>query len=305
MPSAPTADDNVTPNSSGSPPRKEGVRKVLWITLGLNLAVSLGKILVGHLSSSLSMVADGYHSLVDGSNNVIGLIVAAFAFAPPDRGHPYGHRKFETAATTLIGGALLMLAYRLVEGAFAQAVHARAPAIGLLNWVVMLGTMAVNLFVSSYEAREGRRLNSDYLIADAAHTRSDLYVSLGVIVSFAGARAGLPWIDAIIAAGIGGVIGLQASQILVRAFHVLTDRSVLDPDRIEAVVRGVAGVRDCRDIRTRGSADSVYVDLVAHVDGNLSLRRAHDVADLIEAALPRAFPQIVDVVVHLEPERTP
>jgi cation diffusion facilitator family transporter len=281
------------------------VRKVLWITLGLNLAVSLGKIVVGHLSGSLSMVADGYHSLVDGSNNVIGLIVAAFAYAPPDRGHPYGHRKFETAATTLIGGALLFLAYRLVEGAFVQATHAKVPVIGYLNWVVMLATMAVNLFVSSYEAREGTRLGSEYLIADAAHTRSDLYVSLGVIVSFAGARAGLPWIDALIAAGIGLVIGLQASQILVRAFHVLTDRSALDPEQIEAVVRGVDGVRDCREIRTRGSADAVYVDLVAHVDGSMSLRRAHDVADLIEAALPRAFPQIVDVVVHLEPERSP
>ena len=76
-----------------------GVRRVLWITLFLNLAVSAAKVVVGTLSGSVSMVADGYHSLVDGSNNVIGLIVAAFAYAPPDKGHPYGHRKFETAAT--------------------------------------------------------------------------------------------------------------------------------------------------------------------------------------------------------------
>ena len=86
------------------------VRRVLWVTLLLNLVVSGGKIAVGLLSGSVSMVADGYHSLVDGSNNVIGLIVAAFAYAPPDRAHPYGHRKFETAATLFIAGALLALA---------------------------------------------------------------------------------------------------------------------------------------------------------------------------------------------------
>src|SRR5512139_1921816 len=93
--------------------QSRGVRRVLWVTLGLNLAVSAGKVVVGHLSGSLAMVADGFHSLVDGANNVIGLIVAWFAFAPPDRDHPYGHRKFETAATTLIGFALLALAWEV------------------------------------------------------------------------------------------------------------------------------------------------------------------------------------------------
>jgi len=291
-------------NPSTAEMTSAGVRRVLWVTLGLNLTVSLGKIVVGKLSGSLSMVADGYHSLVDGSNNVIGLIVATFAYAPPDRGHPYGHRKFETAATAFIGGALLLLAYRVVESAFTQAAQARLPVIGALNWAVMLATIAMNLFVSWYEAREGQRLGSEYLIADAAHTRSDLYVSLGVIVSFAGVRAGLTWTDPVIALSIAAVIAMQAVQILVRSFNVLTDRSVLDPDQISVVVRGVDGVRECRGIRTRGSADVVYVDLVATVDGNLSLRKAHDLADLIEAALARAFPQIVDVVVHLEPERT-
>ena len=97
---------------------RSGVRRVLWITLGLNLAVSAGKVLVGFLSGSLAMVADGYHSLVDGANNVLGLIVAAYAFAPPDRGHPYGHRKFETAATAVIGAALLALAFEVMQASY-------------------------------------------------------------------------------------------------------------------------------------------------------------------------------------------
>jgi cation diffusion facilitator family transporter len=278
-----------------------GVKRVLWITLLLNLLVSGGKIAVGLLSGSVSMVADGYHSLVDGSNNVIGLIVAAFAYAPPDRGHPYGHRKFETAATLFIAGALLALAYSVVAQALGRAASSRLPEIGFLNWVVMLGTMVVNLFVSLYEAREGRRLGSEYLVADAVHTRSDLYVSLGVIASFAGAKAGLVWSDTAVAIGIAVVIAVQATRILVGAFHVLTDRAALPAESLAAVASAVAGVRSVREVRTRGGADAVYVDLIAHVDGNLSLTAAHRVADQIETALQSAHPQIVDVVVHLEP----
>jgi cation diffusion facilitator family transporter len=278
-----------------------GVRRVLWITLLLNLAVSAGKIVVGLLSGSVSMLADGYHSLVDGSNNVIGLIVSAFAYAPPDQGHPYGHRKFETAATVLIGGALLALAYNVVTEALGRAAAHLLPQIGVLNWAVMVATMAMNLFVSIYESREGRRLGSEYLIADSAHTRSDLYVSLGVIASFAGVRAGLVWADTTVAIAVAGVIAVQATRILVGAFHVLTDRAALPADGLAAVAGAVEGVRAVRDVRTRGGADAVYVDLVAHVDGNLSLHAAHEVADRIEVALQRAHPQIVDVVVHLEP----
>ncbi|HXY39373.1 MAG TPA: cation diffusion facilitator family transporter, partial [Vicinamibacteria bacterium] len=202
--------------------QSRGVRRVLWITLGLNLAVSAGKVLVGYLSGSLAMVADGYHSLVDGSNNVIGLIVAAFAFRPPDPDHPYGHRKFETAATVAIGAALLALAWEVLRGAVARVGHPATPAIGLLNWVVMLATTGVNLGVSFYEAREGRRLQSAFLVADAAHTRADLSVSLGVIASFLAALLGLGWADPLVALAIGAIIAWQAVKVLLSAFHVLT-----------------------------------------------------------------------------------
>lgn len=276
-----------------------GVRRVLIVTLLLNLVVSAAKVAIGTLSASLAMVADGYHSLVDGSNNVIGLIVAAFAYRPPDAGHPYGHRKFETAATLVIGLALLTLAWRILSGAFSGA--REPPVIGALNWAVMLGTLAVNFFVTWYEAREGRRLGSAYLLADAAHTRSDVYVSLGVVASFVVARFGVGWADPAVAAFIAVVIALQAGKILVGAFDVLTDRAQIPAAEIAAVVRGVPGVLACRDVRTRGGPGAVYVDLVVHVDGETTLRRAHEVSDQIEAALKAAHPQLVDVVVHLEP----
>jgi cation diffusion facilitator family transporter len=284
---------------------KTDVRRVLWITLGLNVLVSASKIAVGTLSGSSAMIADGFHSLVDGTNNVVGLVVTALAYAPPDEGHPYGHRKFETAATLAIGLALLTLAYQVVSQALGHFTTTRVPAIGVLNWVVMAVTLVVNLFVAWYEGREGRRLGSPYLIADAAHTRSDIYVTLGVVGSFAGAKAGLPWVDAVVAIGIAIFIAFMGVQILVGSFHTLTDRAAIPADTIRHTVLGVPGVSDCREIRTRGGADAVYVDLIVHVDGSMALRDAHDVCDWIEAALMRKHPEIVDVVVHLEPAMKP
>lgn len=283
------------------PAARAAVQRVLWITLALNVLVSGGKLVVGTLSGSLSMVADGYHSLLDGANNVIGLIVTRFAYAPPDRGHPYGHRKYETSAALLLGIGLLALAYRVVEGAFDQYSREQLPEIGILNWCVIGATLTVNLFVARYESREGHRLKSPFLLADAAHTRSDIFVTLGVMASFAGARAGLAWVDPVIATAIAIFIAVLAVRILLGSFHVLTDRAAIPPEGVEGVVLAVPGVIDCREIRTRGSAGAVYVDLIVHVDGQLTLRAAHELADRIEQALRQSHPQVVDVLVHVEP----
>ena len=291
--------------SAGAETARRGVRRVLLVTLGLNVLVSMAKIVVGRLSGSVSMQADGFHSLMDGANNVVGLVVTAFAYAPPDAGHPYGHRKFETAASLAIGLLLLGVAYHVLTEALAQASRNHVPLVGAANWLVMGATLATNFFVSWYEAREGRRLGSSYLTADAAHTRSDIYVSLGVMASFAGARAGLASVDVVVAAGIAAFIAVLAVQILVGSFHTLTDRAVIPADTLAAVVRQVPGVVSCVDVRTRGGPGVAYVDLIAHVDGDLSLRAAHEVADAIEHALRGSHPEIVDVVVHLEPASRP
>ena len=175
------------------------------------------------------------------------------------------------------------------------------PEIGPLAWAVMGVTLAVNMFVASYEARQGRKLQSSYLIADSAHTRSDIYVTLGVIASFAGARAGVAWMDGLVSIGIAVFIAYLGVQILVGSFHTLTDRAVIPAETLSPIVLAVPGVKDCREIRTRGGPGAVYVDLIVHVDGAMPLRDAHDVADWIEAALMMQRPEICDVVVHLEP----
>ena len=151
----------------------------------------------------------------------------------------------------------------------------------------------MNLFVAAYEAREGRRLGSAYLIADAAHTRSDIYVTLGVMASFAGAAAGLPW--------VGHAWSRSASPASSRSwrcgswsgsFNVLTDRAVIARESAGARRAGRArrARRAARSARA-AARDAVYVDLIVHVDGDLTLRAAHDVADRIEEALQAAHPR--------------
>jgi len=279
------------------------VRRVLWITLLLNTGVSAAKLVVGVLSGSLSMVADGYHSLLDGVNNVVGLVVAAWAHQPPDEEHPYGHRKFETFASIGLGLLLLGMAYNVLVQALARFSSPQLPAIGALNWVVMGVTLGVNVFTSWYERGEGRRLGSDYLLADAEHTRSDVYVTLGVVASFAGARAGVLWVDGAVAIAIGLFIGVLAARILSRAFDVLTDRAPIPAEQVAPVVQAIPGVLAVRSVRTRGGDGAAYVDLVAEMDGELTLHQAHEVADRIEAAVRRAHPSVIDVVVHPEPGR--
>jgi cation diffusion facilitator family transporter len=279
-----------------------GVRRVLLLTLALNVTVSVAKVVVGTLTRSLAMVADGYHSLMDGLNNVAGLVITGFAYAPPDAGHQYGHRKFETAAAVLLGAGLLGVSYHVALTGFrGVAAAAPPPAVGALNWAVMLATLAVNFGVARYEAREGRRLGSAFLEADASHTRSDIYVTLGVLASFAASSAGLAWVDPVAALGIAALIAAMAVRILVGSFHTLTDRAVFPPLALAPVVLEVKDVRSCGEIRTRGGPGAVYVDLIVHVDGGMTLADAHTVADRVEAALMRAHPEIVDVVVHVEP----
>jgi cation diffusion facilitator family transporter len=202
----------------------------------------------------------------------------------------------------LIGVALLALAWEVLSGAMSRVSKPAVPEISVLNWLVMAATIGVNLLVSWYEGREGRRLKSAFLLADSTHTRADLYVSLGVVVSFVAALAGLGWADPLVAVAIAAIIAWQAVQILLAAFNVLTDSAVIPAEMLEPLASAVPGVLRVHDVRSRGRRDAVHVDLTVHLDGGMSLHEAHDVADRIEAALERAHPEIVDVVVHLEPE---
>ena len=280
--------------------RARGIRRVLGAVLLLNVAVAVAKLVVGGWASSISMVADGFHSLTDGASNVIGLIGIRWASHPPDEDHPYGHWKVENLAALLIGGLLAMTAWEILQSCFDRLVGGGTPEVTSLTFAVMLTTLAVNLAVSTYERRAARRWRSHLLAADAAHTRSDVYVSLGVIASLLAARYGYPWADVLAAVVITGVIGWTAFKILRDSAGQLTDVAAVSAAQVRELALTVPGVLGVHKVRSRRRPGGTHADLHVQVAPDLALDRAHvighNVAHLLEEELG-----LSDVVVHVEP----
>ncbi len=291
------------------PERAHNVRTVLWVVLVLNLSVALAKLLWGTVSGSTAMQADGFHSLFDGTSNVIGLVGISFASRPADRTHPYGHYKFETYASMAIAVMLAFAAYRIGAGALQQlAGTVEPPVVSPASFAVMVGTLAVNAFTSLWERRAGKRFGSEILTADASHTASDVLVSLGVIASLVLVRIGhatgqpaLLKADPIVALLVAGAIAYTAWGVIKQASATLSDSARIDPQVICESVLGYPGVLGCHGVRTRGAASEVYVDLHVQVDGRSSVAEGHHVAEGVERFLVDNFDEVVDAIVHLEP----
>src|SRR5262245_42270900 len=164
----------------------------------LNWLVAGAKGFVAWLSHSLSVQADAYHSLLDGAANIVGIVAITLAAEDPDREHPYGHRKFEVLGALAIGVLLALVAYRIVEEAFARLKSGRVPNPDWIAFAVMAATIVVNVLVTTYERSKGRALQSEVLIADASHTRADVGASLAVIGSLIFARYGMPTADVVV-----------------------------------------------------------------------------------------------------------
>jgi cation diffusion facilitator family transporter len=276
------------------------IKQVLWQILGANLLVAAAKIVVGLATGSISMVADGFHSTMDGSSNVLGLVGLAIASRPPDQDHPYGHQKFETFATLGIGLLLLLAGWNIFTSAVSRLTVGGAPEVTGVSFAVMLVTMLVNWLVTRYEHRRGDELRSPILLADAAHTRSDIFVSLSVLAGLIAVKLGWPWIDAAVALVIVVVIGHTGWQIIRSASRVLSDTAVVDPATVAKIARSVEGVKSTHKIRSRGTDQAIYLDLHIQVDGSMAVEEAHRLGHLVQARLIEEL-GITDVVVHVEP----
>ncbi len=278
------------------------VSTVLVRVLVLNLVVALAKIVFGYASGAVSILSDGYHSLTDAASNVVGLVGVRAAGRPPDADHPYGHRKYETVAAAGVGVFLLLVFVELLRNAFNHLTgRTTLPAISAGSFVVMLGTIAINLIVIRYESREGERLASEVLMADATQTRGDVWTSAAVIAALAGARSGLPILDPLAALVVAGFIAHAGYQVARATTGILSDRIVIADFDLERVVMSVPGVLGCHHIRTRGSADHVFLDLHVWLPGDMPLTDAHDLSHVVKDRLMARYPQIADAIIHIEP----
>lgn len=281
----------------------KGVRKVLILTLILNIVVALAKVIYGTKTKTASMVADGYHSFSDGTSNIVGLIGIWIASKPPDENHPYGHQKVETLSTIFISILLLFVSYEIMIGAYQRFKTPVLPNIDIGSFIVMTLTLLINLFIVRYETKEGERLKSSFLISDAKHTQSDIYVSLSVIASLIATKLGFPMFDSIVSIVIGILILKAGIDILISAINILIDGRIMSSNAIHYKVLEHPEVISCHDIRTRGKENQIMIDLHVEIDENHSIKHGHEIAHDIEDMLIEEFEGISEVIIHLEPAK--
>jgi cation diffusion facilitator family transporter len=270
---------------------------VLWV----NLAVALAKIALGYASGAVSILSEGFHSLTDSASNMVALIGVSIARRPPDANHPYGHRKYETIASIAILLFLVAVLVEVLRAAANRFLHGGTPRVFPEGIALMAFTLVVNLIVVAYETRQGRRLSSEILLADATHTRSDVLTSAAVLGALIGVWFGLPVLDPLAALLVAAFIGHACWEIAQHASKILSDEIVIAEDDVRRVVQSVPDVLGCEKIRTRGSADHAFLDLHLWLDRDMPLQLAHATSHVVKDRLMSKFPQLADVVIHIEP----
>jgi len=283
------------------PDRYTDVTRVLTRVLYANLAVALAKIVLGYSTGAVSIISDGFHSLTDSASNVVALVGVSVARRPPDRNHPYGHRKYETMASLGILVFLIIVMVEVLRAAVGRLLSGGVARVFPEGIGLMAVTLVVNILVVSYEQRAGRRLRSEVLLADAKHTRSDVLTTGAVLVGLVGVWWGYPILDPIVALLVAGFIGHAVWSIAQEASRILADEIVIAEDEVRSVVQPVPGVIGCEKIRTRGSADYAFLDLHLWLDGETTLQEAHATSHVVKDRLMTRFPELADVVIHIEP----
>jgi cation diffusion facilitator family transporter len=274
---------------------------VLYRVLWLNLAVAVAKITLGYATGAVSILSDGFHSLTDSASNVVALVGVSAARRPPDADHPYGHRKYETMASLGILVFLVIVLVQVLSASLDRLINGGTPRVFPEGIGLMVVTLIVNVFVVRYELRAGRRLNSEVLRADAKHTRSDVLTSGAVLGALVGVWFGYPLLDPLAAVVVAGFIGNACWSIAKDASGILSDHIVIAEDDVRDVVQSVPEVLGCEKIRTRGAVDHAFLDLHLWLNADTPLQAAHATSHVVKDKLMARFPQLADVIIHIEP----
>ncbi|MEH2234469.1 MAG: cation diffusion facilitator family transporter [Nostoc sp.] len=278
------------------------VRKVLIITLLLNLFVMGLKAVVGYWTGSLSLLADALHSVTDSANNVLGLIASKFSSPQPDREHPYGHSKFEAVGALGIASFLGIACFEILQGAIERILKGGGEPIKISPpelWLLLI-VLGVNIFVAFYERAVGKRVGSSILIADATHTMSDIWVTISVIGGLIGVWLGYQWMDLVLAFPVALLVFWSGWSVLKENLPWLVDQMAIAPEAIHAIATSVPGVINCHAIASRGVLGrQVFIEMHLIVDAS-DVETAHHITEEVESRLEERF-RPVRILIHVEP----
>ncbi|MCS2607809.1 cation diffusion facilitator family transporter [Halomonas dongshanensis] len=280
-------------------------KRVTYIGSWLDALLSLVKVVVGFMVGSAALVADGIHSLSDLITN--GFVLAALHYGrqEPDTDHQYGHGRIETLTTLLLGSVLIFVAGGIAWSSIDRLIGGQlATAPGLFAIGVTVAALVSKEWIFRYTMRVAKRVKSRLLEANAWHSRSDAMSTAVVLVALIGAQFGLGWLDAVAAVVVGLLVGKVGWDLLWESARELVDTALPEDvqQQMHAVACKVPGVDSVHDLRTRQSAGWVMVDLHIVVGPKITVSEAHEIGNEVSRRLRQAFPDLTDVIFHIDPE---
>lgn len=287
--------------------RQENYEAAQWVTKVGTVAdvfLTLAKLIIGLLSHSAALVAEGLHSAADVMFDLVVLVGMHLGRKEADESHPYGHGKFESLATLLLAMILLGVAVGIALDAANRIKDPDlAPPDHLALWVAA-GSMIIKEFLYRYTARVGSRIGSNIIIANAWHHRSDAIASFAALLGIAGAIMGWPMLDPVAAIGVAFLVGKVGVEIATDSFEELTDSANAIDNEIRATITGLINnhpeVRSAHLVKARKLGPDILVDVHVVVDPFLSVTEGHQIADQVEKTLLREVTDITAVMVHVD-----
>lgn len=281
------------------------INQVTWVGLGVNLVLVVLKFLAGYFGSSQAVIADAFHSLSDMATDFAILLGVRYWTAPADEKHPYGHHRIETMITVFIGLALLAVAVGLGYNAIITIRDADVRQPGAIALLAAILSIFSKEILFRWTIKIGQRVKSTAVVANAWHHRSDALSSIPAAIAVAVALIypNLAFVDHIGALVVSIFILIVAWNISSQALNVLADRGAAEKEtqEIYQIAMNVEHVQAVHAIRTRQLGSSLHVDLHVKVDPNMSVKDGHDVSEIVKHELIARGPNVIDVVVHLEP----
>ncbi len=282
------------------------VRKVTWFGLLINLGLAGIKLMAGYFGRSQALIADAIHSLTDTVTDVAVIAGSHYWSRPPDHNHPYGHRRLETLVTVFIG---IMLAAAGFGVGWDAITSLRQKAVSTPGWIALITAMIsilVKELLYRWTASAGKRIKSQVLAANAWHHRSDAISSLPVLIAVGGSLIFPSWsfLDLVGAVVVSIFILHAAFKIIWPGISELIDAGAPEDiqKEIADIARGTHGVLDVHKVRTRYISTSILVDMHIVVNGAITVRAGHAIADEVENLIVRRIPDVLAVVIHIEPE---
>jgi cation diffusion facilitator family transporter len=299
--------DDPEDAQSSSIERAAAASRSTWISVGVNLVLTITQVVVGVLAKSQGLIADGIHSLSDLVADFVVLLASHHSKKDADADHPYGHHRFETAASLILGALLLAVGVGMLWSAFRKL---EAPEtvqqVHIVALYVAGGALLAKELLFRYMLSVAKRVKSSMLVANAWHARSDAASSLVVGLGIIGNLAGYPILDPIAALIVGFMVAKMGWGFGWDALHDLMDRAV-DEQEVEAIRRTLLetpGVSNVHDVRTRKMGDMIVVDAHLEVDAAITVEAGHDIAVLARQRVLQRH-RVLNLMTHVDPWQRP